>query len=489
MTRPDDRPLSLDDLSDDEVHDLFERPQTRAECPSRDSDGVRRCPWMGCRHHLAVEVSRSGRVRIHAEADPTEPDGPRCGYTCALDVVDEEGVSTLESIGALFGISRERTRQIEEAALDTLNAVVGDKQEIADLVDATACNAPTSAGEVSQIVGKAPRTPFIGLGRVGQENLKRHHKRMFGDVGWQARKGEPVPPTPIKEEPPQPQAPAPEEETVPRCDTPETKQELNWRHAGPARRLEMLREGAGLSTTDVQLRTGLHAGVIARVEKGSAGIDTPTGQRLLAAYGITRAQLEGAALLTLNVDALPDPDPKHKHRGGRPPTNLSEIGWAKKSRARWVELSPGERARVLRVERAVPTRRLLEATGVSKSQYYYWERNKRRLDDDLVGVVAEVLGVEEHELTLAPPPTPAPEHVPETLSLTQYAPLSLPREPLQRVLIGWVADSDGAASRAAALLLEEGAAILRRDVATKLQAAVGAHAARAGVDAPTLEMS
>jgi len=87
------------------------RPRTRAECPPKQDDGTRPCPWVGCRHHLAVDIDGRGRLKIYRpHIDPTDWPMP-----CALDHADRGGM-TLEEIGELLGVSRERVRQIDEQA-------------------------------------------------------------------------------------------------------------------------------------------------------------------------------------------------------------------------------------------------------------------------------------------------------------------------------------------------------------------------------------
>lgn len=94
-----------------------ERPRHRAECP-----GYRPCPYVSCRYHLYLDVTRRGRLRLNfpktAVAD--------LDISCALDLA-EKGPKTLEQIGHIMGgISRERVRQIEQAALNALRAHGGD---------------------------------------------------------------------------------------------------------------------------------------------------------------------------------------------------------------------------------------------------------------------------------------------------------------------------------------------------------------------------
>ena len=63
--------------------------------------GLRPCPWLKCRHHIWTDVSKKRDLPVHS---------------CALDVADE-GPHTLEQLGELLGLTRERMRQIEEMAL------------------------------------------------------------------------------------------------------------------------------------------------------------------------------------------------------------------------------------------------------------------------------------------------------------------------------------------------------------------------------------
>lgn len=81
------------------------RPATRAECV----DLPRPCPYVGCRYHLAIEVTARGDI-AHI-GDPAE-----MAETCALDIADRGGI-TLEKVGEIYDVTRERVRQIEAHAL------------------------------------------------------------------------------------------------------------------------------------------------------------------------------------------------------------------------------------------------------------------------------------------------------------------------------------------------------------------------------------
>jgi hypothetical protein len=90
------------------------RPRHRADCV----DGPRPCPWMGCRYHLALDVTHFGGLRYH---DPERLD--EMAHTCALDVADA-GAMTLEEVGAIAGVTRERIRQVEEMATAKVRPVL-----------------------------------------------------------------------------------------------------------------------------------------------------------------------------------------------------------------------------------------------------------------------------------------------------------------------------------------------------------------------------
>lgn len=91
------------------------RPRTRGECV----DGPRPCPWVSCRHHLFLDLTEHvGEPLPTARILRTTPYGELDAMpeTCSLDVADR-GPNTLEQVGEVLGVSRERIRQIEEGAL------------------------------------------------------------------------------------------------------------------------------------------------------------------------------------------------------------------------------------------------------------------------------------------------------------------------------------------------------------------------------------
>jgi hypothetical protein len=86
-----------------------ERPKTRAECKGE----ARPCPWVACKHHLYLDINpETGSIKINfPDLEPWE-----MPHTCALDVADEGGL-TLEEIGTITNLTRERVRQVEVRGL------------------------------------------------------------------------------------------------------------------------------------------------------------------------------------------------------------------------------------------------------------------------------------------------------------------------------------------------------------------------------------
>ncbi|NIQ91042.1 MAG: DNA-binding protein [Nitrospinaceae bacterium] len=104
----------------------IKRPKNRSEC----REGLRPCPFVGCRFHLYLDVNSStGSIKLNfPNREPWELD-----QTCALDICEAEDGVTLEEIGIVMNLTRERVRQIEEKVLNRLKETAPDEmKEIAD---------------------------------------------------------------------------------------------------------------------------------------------------------------------------------------------------------------------------------------------------------------------------------------------------------------------------------------------------------------------
>ena len=102
------------------------KPRTRADC----SGGARPCPYISCKHHLFIDVSsRTGAIKLNfPDIEVWE-----MNESCALDVADRGG-TTLEDVGAIMNLTRERIRQLEVKALAKLNAH-DDMLSLRDYID------------------------------------------------------------------------------------------------------------------------------------------------------------------------------------------------------------------------------------------------------------------------------------------------------------------------------------------------------------------
>ena len=87
-------------------------PKTRSEC----KDMERPCPFVSCKYHLYIDVHP---VRGSIKLNFPDIDIWEMTETCALDVADRGGI-TLEDVGEIMNLTRERVRQVETAGLARL---------------------------------------------------------------------------------------------------------------------------------------------------------------------------------------------------------------------------------------------------------------------------------------------------------------------------------------------------------------------------------
>jgi hypothetical protein len=100
-------------FNEQDKQELFaDRPRTRADCRWGNNQ-QRPCPWVSCKHHLYLDVNpETGSITLNfPDLEPWEMQ-----HTCALDVT-ERGALTLEEVGEVMNLTRERIRQIEVRAL------------------------------------------------------------------------------------------------------------------------------------------------------------------------------------------------------------------------------------------------------------------------------------------------------------------------------------------------------------------------------------
>lgn len=122
--RPDRRPKTMSrremvrekrrrDKAGDRVElPEYDRPKMRLEC----RNGPRPCLYISCKHHLFLDVNpETGSIKLNF------PDKEvwELEETCALDVAERGGI-TLEEVGEILNLTRERIRQLEVTALDKM---------------------------------------------------------------------------------------------------------------------------------------------------------------------------------------------------------------------------------------------------------------------------------------------------------------------------------------------------------------------------------
>lgn len=101
------------------------RPKTRSECLCME----RPCLFVSCKHHLYLDVNpETGSIKLNF------PDLEvwQLSETCALDVASRGGL-TLEEVGEILNLTRERIRQVEATGLQKLFELTGDN-ELKDLL-------------------------------------------------------------------------------------------------------------------------------------------------------------------------------------------------------------------------------------------------------------------------------------------------------------------------------------------------------------------
>ncbi len=112
-----------------EVEDVVQywRPRKRSECLEME----RPCLFVSCRFHLYLDVNpETGSLKENFPGkEPWELD-----QTCALDVSDRGGI-TLEEVGSIMNLTRERIRQVEVRGLEKLKDVPEAKGGIDVYID------------------------------------------------------------------------------------------------------------------------------------------------------------------------------------------------------------------------------------------------------------------------------------------------------------------------------------------------------------------
>lgn len=129
-TRPRSRTIAMKRLTREELRLgalMFPpvdvpRPKTRAEC----REEARPCPWVACKFHLYLDVNpETGSIKINfPDLEPWDMKD-----TCSLDVAERGGI-TLEEVGEIMNLTRERIRQVEVRGLLKLKMASPSPDEV-----------------------------------------------------------------------------------------------------------------------------------------------------------------------------------------------------------------------------------------------------------------------------------------------------------------------------------------------------------------------
>ncbi len=91
------------------------RPTTRGDCLEME----RPCPFVACKYHLYIDVHP---VRGSIKINFPDVEVWEMTDTCALDIADRGGI-TLEEVGQIMNLTRERVRQLETQGLAKLQRI------------------------------------------------------------------------------------------------------------------------------------------------------------------------------------------------------------------------------------------------------------------------------------------------------------------------------------------------------------------------------
>ena len=98
------------------INEECPRPATWGECVELGLGVASPCPHVSCVHHLYLDVNpENGAITYNFPGREVW----ELAETCSLAVAARLG-ETLEDVGALLNLTRERARQIETRALETL---------------------------------------------------------------------------------------------------------------------------------------------------------------------------------------------------------------------------------------------------------------------------------------------------------------------------------------------------------------------------------
>lgn len=156
------------------------RPRQRSECGQLGR--TEPCPWVSCQYHLSTDVSPTGTLSVYEL--PWAPGAKTCVLAEA-----ELGPKTLDDIGALLLISRERTRQLEARSLARMRPIMEragiDAEAFGELLESKQGDifpAPQGCARVRKFsLLLAKRLADRGLHSGKHESRRAFEARMIGE--------------------------------------------------------------------------------------------------------------------------------------------------------------------------------------------------------------------------------------------------------------------------------------------------------------------
>jgi hypothetical protein len=116
------RTISIRRLSKAEINrgkklypeETYWKPISRGECAHME----RPCPFVSCKYHLYIDIHP---VRGSIKVNFPDQEVWEMTESCALDVADRGGI-TLEEVGEIMNLTRERVRQLETLGLSKIQS-------------------------------------------------------------------------------------------------------------------------------------------------------------------------------------------------------------------------------------------------------------------------------------------------------------------------------------------------------------------------------
>lgn len=174
---------------------LDARPTLRSEC----RHASRPCPWVSCEEH-ALLAAVSGPLGSELTDDQLVELLTEMPYSCLADIVEERTL-TLDEVAAVFGVTRERVRQLEDKGLThlrfraprvglTAEAVADILRPEPDELDANRARRESSHGGAVRFGETSARAPSPAPAHLA--HLHGPAEVAAGRTFWCGRMGTPV---------------------------------------------------------------------------------------------------------------------------------------------------------------------------------------------------------------------------------------------------------------------------------------------------------